>query len=140
MKTPMRWICSFVVLFIALGFVSLTRSQNMPAVNSIPSGCTSSPVLLKFTGGQWQCTPAVLNATTAAIGGAALALGTCSTGTVNVPGAIVGHQVGVTPDTYPGDGMFWDGYVSAAGVVTVKVCATVLGAPTASVYYVRVIQ
>jgi hypothetical protein len=36
--------------------------------------------------------------------------------------------------------MVWRPYVSAAGTVTVKVCAAVAGTPTASTYNVRVIQ
>jgi len=46
----------------------------------------------------------------------------------------------VSPTTYPGDGMAWRGYVSAAGTVTVKVCAEIAGTSAASTYNVRVIQ
>ncbi len=46
----------------------------------------------------------------------------------------------VTPVTYPGDGITWKAYVSAADTVTVKVCAIVDATPTASVYNVRVTQ
>jgi len=81
-----------------------------------------------------------LAGTTGSIGGSALALGACTSGTVNVTGATTSMAVVATPATYPGDGMVWRPYVSAAGVVTVKVCASVAGTPTASTYNVRVIQ
>ena len=45
----------------------------------------------------------------------------------------------VAPGTYPGDGMSWNGYVSATGEVTVKVCSALGGTPSAGVYNVRVI-
>jgi hypothetical protein len=48
--------------------------------------------------------------------------------------------VGVSPNTYPGDGAYWMGYVSANGTVTVKVCAAIALTPTSSTYNVRVIQ
>jgi hypothetical protein len=81
-----------------------------------------------------------LTGTTASIGGSALAAGACASGTVNITGATTSMAVVATPATYPGDGMAWRPYVSAAGVVTVKVCADVAGTPTASAYNVRVIQ
>ena len=48
--------------------------------------------------------------------------------------------VDASPVTYPGDGMAWRAYVSAASTVTVKVCADVAGTPVASTYNVRVLQ
>jgi hypothetical protein len=81
-----------------------------------------------------------LTGTTGSIGGSALAVGACTSGTVNVTGATTSMTAVATPVTYPGDGMLWRPYVSAAGVVTVKVCAYVAGTPTASAYNVRVIQ
>jgi hypothetical protein len=39
----------------------------------------------------------------------------------------------------PGNSTFWKGYVSTAGTVTVKVCESVAGTPTATTYNVRVI-
>jgi len=80
-----------------------------------------------------------LSGTTGSIGGSALALGACTSGTVNVTGATNSMAVVATPATYPGDGMVWRPYVSSPGVVTVKVCAAVAGTPAASAYIVRVI-
>jgi hypothetical protein len=81
-----------------------------------------------------------LAGTTKSIGGTSLAAGACSSGTVAIAGTTTSMAVVATPVTYPGDGDFWHGYVSAAGTVTVKVCAAVASTPTASAYNVRVLQ
>lgn len=78
--------------------------------------------------------------TSSSIGGSALLAGACASTTVSVTGATTAMAVSVSPVTYPGDGNFWMGYVSASNTVTVKVCAAVAGTPTASTYNVRVIQ
>ncbi len=84
-----------------------------------------------------------LRATTASIGGSNLVEGACATVNTTVTGAVVGNTVAATPATYPGDAFFWHAYVSAPGVVTTAVCQAKSGtgaAPTASVYYLRVMQ
>jgi hypothetical protein len=81
-----------------------------------------------------------LSGTTGSIGGSALNAGACSSGTVRIPAATASMAVVVAPVSYPGDGIFWHGYVSTAGTVTVKVCASVAAVPTASAYNVRVIR
>lgn len=81
-----------------------------------------------------------LTGTTGAIGGSSLAAGACSAGTVGVTGAASTSVVSATPQTYPGDGFFWSGYVSSSGVVTVKVCTVAAGTPAGSAYNVRVTQ
>lgn len=81
-----------------------------------------------------------LPGTTGSIGGGALLAGACASGTASVTGATTAMGVVATPVTYPGDGNYWLGYVSASGTVTVKVCAAVAGTPTASAYNVRVLQ
>lgn len=81
-----------------------------------------------------------LPGTTGSIGGSLLAAGACSSGTVAVSGASNAMAVSASPVTYPGDGNYWLAYVSAAGTVTVKVCAAVAGTPGATAYNVRVIQ
>jgi hypothetical protein len=81
-----------------------------------------------------------LTGTSGSIGGSSLAAGACSSGTVSITGATTAMGVVATPATYPGDGNYWNAYVSSSGTVTVKVCATVSGTPTASAYNVRVLQ
>ncbi|WP_146774149.1 beta strand repeat-containing protein [Burkholderia cepacia] len=82
----------------------------------------------------------VLTGTTASIGGSSLAAGACTSGTASISGSTTSMAVAASPVTYPGDGFWWEGYVSAAGTVTVKVCAVAAGTPTASAYNVRVLQ
>ena len=81
-----------------------------------------------------------LTGTTGSIGGSALTAGACTSGTVTVNGATTSMVAEASPVTYPGDGMAWRAYVSAANTVTVSVCADVAGTPTASAYNVRVLQ
>lgn len=84
--------------------------------------------------------PATVSAVTASIGGGALLAAACASGTVAVANATTSMAVVVSPNTYPGDGISFYGYVSSAGTVTVKVCALAALTPTASTYNVRVIQ
>lgn len=76
---------------------------------------------------------------TASIGGSLLMAGACISGTTTVRGASTGDVVLVTPATYPGDGLQWQGYVSSNDVVTVKVCALLALTPGSTPYNVRVI-
>lgn len=81
----------------------------------------------------------VLTGTTASIGGA-LTVGVCDTGTAAVTNSTTSMTVSVSPNTYPGDGYVWYGYVSTNGTVTVKLCGLIVGTPSAGTYNVRVIQ
>jgi hypothetical protein len=84
--------------------------------------------------------PNYFSGTSGSIGGSVLAVGACTTGTVSITGSTTAMGVVVTPSAYPGDGMWWDGYVSTPGTVTVRVCAAIHGTPTAETYNVRVLQ
>ena len=77
--------------------------------------------------------------TTGTIGGSTLSAGGVASGTVAITGATTLMAVAVSPQTYPGDGFVWDGYVSSAGTVTVKVVAAAAGTPTGSLFNVRVL-
>lgn len=81
-----------------------------------------------------------LTGTTGSIGGGALLAGACTSGTVAVTNAATNMAVQVSPNTYPGDGIYETAYVSPAGTVIVKVCAAIAATPTAGTYNVRVIQ
>src|SRR6266568_1356757 len=104
------------------------------AIATGPSSGTTANDLVCYSGtnGQQQdCGKALpLVGTTGSIGGSSLAAGACASGTVNITGATTGMAAVASPVTYPGDGMIWKPYVSAAGVVTVKVCAVTAGTPT----------
>lgn len=92
----------------------------------------------QFWGG--NATAPSLIGTTGSIGGGALLAGGCASGTVAVTGATTAMSVSATPQTYPGDGTVWFGYVSSPGTVTVKACAIIALTPAASLYSVRVVQ
>lgn len=80
----------------------------------------------------------ILNAVTGPIGGFTVEGGGCMFGTVAVAGATSGMTVSVSPQTYPGDGIWATGFVSSAGVVTVKVCSVNSGYIPVSLYNVAV--
>jgi hypothetical protein len=113
----------------------LRRTANNTLTLDDGSGGAGKLVL----GSPGGCTNCTYSGTTADIGGSALAAGACSSGTVTITGITRSMAVIVTPVTYPGDGSFWSGYVSAQNTVTVKVCAVVATTPTVSPYNVRVI-
>lgn len=56
---------------------------------------------------------------TITLGGGALLAGGRTTGTINVPGATTAMHVKVTPQSDPGAGCMYGGFVSSAGVITV---------------------
>lgn len=64
-----------------------------------------------------------------------LQAGTLTT-TVSMPGATVGMTVSVTPEIYPGAGIFWEGFVSAPDQVTVKVSTVLAGEIVSTRYFV----
>jgi hypothetical protein len=136
-------------LTVSGGIVNLNASSNS-AVN-IGTGTTNATVTigggsnavtlnattLTLQGAAYKPT---LSGTSASLGGSALLAGACTTGTVSITGATTSMVVNVTPVTYPGAGVEWEGYVSAAGTVTVTVCGIIAVTPTASTYNVRVQQ
>lgn len=87
--------------------------------------------------GSWSAPAST--ASTASIGGSALLVGACTSGTANVTGATTSMVAVASPVTAQPNGVQWQAYVSSAGIVTVNVCAIVAITPTSSVYNVRVI-
>ena len=80
-----------------------------------------------------------LSGTSASIGGGALLVNACASGTATVTGATTGmHVFGITPTTDPnGAGTQtydWYGRVTSSNTVTIYVCALVAGTPGASTY------
>ena len=80
----------------------------------------------------------IYTGTTGPIGGSEIFGGGAFTVSVAIAGVTVGMSVAVSPRTFPGNGVYWTGYVSAPGVVTVKVGATIALFVTASIYDVQV--
>lgn len=81
-----------------------------------------------------------LNGVTIPLGGNLLLLGSCISTDTTVLGAKVGMAVSVSPQTNPGAGALWLGFVSAADTVTTKVCALIALTPANMVYNIRVVQ
>lgn len=133
--------------FSAYGGTSCTnqfpRSLNASGVatcSSVSLTADVSGVLPVANGGTGSSTAIILSGTTGSIGGGALLAGQCSSGTVTITGATTSMVALADPNTYPGDGTIWDGQVTSANTVTVKVCAIVALSPNASTYNVRVLQ
>jgi hypothetical protein len=118
---------------------STLGGQTFASPGPIGSGVASTGAFTMLTVNSVSVLPN-LTGTTGSIGGQSLAAGACASGTATVSGATTAMSVSASPSTYPGDGIYWEGYVSAVNTVTVKVCAVVSMIPTASVYNVRVIQ
>lgn len=147
-----RYVVAILVTIFVVTNVGLrsTQPQNNVRAQSVttspsqgPKGATGNTGAAGSngaTGATGANGPAALTATTGSIGGGLLAAGGCTSGTVSVATSTTAMSVSATPVTYPGDGIQWQGYVSTAGTVTVKVCAVVLGTPGATTYNVRVIQ
>lgn len=113
-----------VALYIVLTATALAQ---VPAVNSGTATYPSSGSV-----------PGVLTAVTGSIGGGVLTAGTCAAGAVSAIGSTTSMAVAVSPNSYPGDGTLFYGYVSVNNTVTVKVCALVALTPSSSTYNVRV--
>lgn len=56
------------------------------------------------------------------LGGILLQAAGCFTTQCGCDGALPGMVVSASPRTYPGDGTWWDAYVSGPDIVTVKLC------------------
>jgi hypothetical protein len=111
---------------LAAGTAPLVVASTTPVANLTAQYAQST----QFTG------------TASAIGGSSLTAGQCASGTVTITGATTSMSVAVSPATDPGTGFTWEGFISAANTVTVRVCNVTGGAltPASSAYNVRVIQ
>ena len=79
---------------------------------------------------------------TASIGGSPLLAGACSSATSSIDTTVSSSTAAfiTTPRNYPGDGVFWNTYLSASGVITTKVCVAVAATPAATAYNVKIIK
>lgn len=126
--------------FGAFAFTACSHPATLTNVILDPSNMLAGNTAGTLGGGLSVLTGQVLSGTTGSIGGGALAAGACASGTASVTGATTSMVADASPNTYPGDGDYWNARVSAAGTVTVKVCAVVAQTPAASTYSVRVLQ
>lgn len=83
----------------------------------------------------------ILSAVTPQIGPFTVGAGGCLTQAVTVTGAVTtGNTASTSPRTFPGNGITWIAYISAANTVTVKVCNSIAGTIGGSIYDVTVQQ
>lgn len=82
-----------------------------------------------------------MGGTTSSIGGSALLLGACASGTATVTGATTGQNaIANTSDgSFLGSSFSIQANVSSSNTVTVNVCALVAGTPASKTYNVRVV-
>lgn len=118
-----------LIVFLAALLWAAPAIAQVPAVNSGTATYPSVGVVASS-----------LSGTTGSIGGGLLTAGSCASGTVAVVGSTTAMTVSVSPNSYPGDGTLFFGYVSVNGTVTVKACAIIALTPGASTYNVRVTQ
>lgn len=125
---------------LSTGLLTVTTATG--AVSSIPYGTVAQ--VLRGDGTVGSVPGAALTGTTGSIGGGALAAGACASGTVNVTSATTSMSATASPllnaDPTNGGvlGVSISARVSSAGVVTVLVCAPIIGTPAAATYKVIV--
>jgi len=97
---------------------------------TFPSGVTAS----NFKG--------ILSGVSGSIGGAALASGSCASGSIAIANAAIGEPVAVSASdgSLPSGSSVLSAAVTAAGTVTVQICAVGSMTPAAKTYNVRVLQ
>lgn len=78
---------------------------------------------------------------TASISGAIVGLG-CDSVTTTYAGSPLSSTTAfiTTPQSYPGDGLTWQSYLSSSTTITTKLCSDVTVTPAASVYNVKIIR
>lgn len=79
---------------------------------------------------------------TPSIGGGLLTAATCATATSSIDASVTSSSAAfdTSPQNYPGDGIVWDSYLSAPGVLTTRVCAIATLTPAATVYNVKIFK
>lgn len=147
MEYDVAWLNEGQTFTAGMGFsagVNHSGTTSPIKLNSA-AGTTGQCLISQGTGNTdaWStCLP--LTGTTGSIGGSALLVNNCSTGTATVTGVSSAMTIQVTPVADPNGSTTqdydWYGYVSGTSTVTVKVCALVAGTPTATTYNVRATQ
>lgn len=135
------------------GFAYLESVAGVPSGTPATTYTGAQPCRWDSSDGRWYCyngsnwinsadnpTTPILKGSTGSIGGGALTAGACTSGTATVAGATTSMAIATAPAAYPGDGAWWEAYVSGTNTVTVKVCVAVAATPAATTYTVRVLQ
>jgi hypothetical protein len=103
---------------------------------------TTSQFLICSAADTLQAISSSLSGVTGSIGGGALLLGGCASGTATIAGATVGQVVlaSASDGTVLGGSFQVQASVTSSNTVTVNVCAVLAGTPSAKTYNVRVIS
>jgi hypothetical protein len=129
----------FVFNFSTSAAGSLTAAGG--TANNVVVPQSSGVTVISGSAGVWYLAsaPAPQAGVSGSLGGGALAAGACSTIGVNTfSGLTFSMDVTATPGSpYPGDGFWWEAYVTSGTNINVKICAAVAGTPTATTYNVR---
>lgn len=131
----------FIFNFSSTVAITLASAGGGPANNLVVPQNSGLPVVSGGSGVWYVAgSPAPQIGVSGSLGGGALAAGACSTIGVNTFTNLgFANQVSVSPaNPYPGDGFWWEGYVTSGTNVNVKICASIAGTPTATTYNVRV--
>jgi hypothetical protein len=154
-KLSLGWGLSFLAIIVALALAARPQNSGSSISNGsgAPTGaCVSGSVYTdSATGNAWTCTggawklsatSGIMSGTTGSIGGSLLALGSCSSGTATVTGAVVGMPAVATPSdgtNIAGLGVVITATVTSSNTVTVNVCALVSLTPASKTYTVRIV-
>lgn len=136
-------LCHIVFILLMAGVCYGMQSVTAIPLPVIPTCADTSGQHLNSSSGTISCGNSVgyLKGTTGSIGGSALLLGGCTSGTATVTGASPGMPVEVSPSdgtNIQAVGTVVSGNVTSSNTVTVNVCALLSVTPTAKTYNVRV--
>lgn len=111
-------------------------------VNNCTSGTLADLKVRALTTSGLVTLTASSSVETPSIGGGLLTAATCASATTTVDSTITSSTAAfdTTPQNYPGDGIVWDSYLSAAGLITTRVCAIATLTPTATKYNVKILK
>lgn len=104
-----------------------TRDHVVDGSNHTAGGLTTGD-FYRATGATTFAFQTYHRTATASLDFGSIAANTTSELTITVTGAVVGDDVAVTPNGAPESGLVWSGYVSSAGVVTVRLGNVTTGA------------
>lgn len=120
--------------------MELLDTGNVWVINKLGAG-TSQPSSTLHVAGNFQLS-ASSSVVTPSIGGGSLAAGACASATSSVDSTVVSSTAAfvTTPRNDPGTGFQWYTILTAPSTITTRVCAEVLGTPTATTYMVKIIK